>query len=109
MAKYFSGPSTAQMRLTVFLIGAAALVGGVLTAIYEGRVNLTSIYGGFSTQSCGTPFAPRDSEPSFPNLAEACYPVIIPWQIAGIILFIVAGIFLIRLLYMLIGPKIPSY
>lgn len=112
MANYFSGPSTAQMRLTVFLIGAAALIGGILISMR--RIEAVTTFspafgpGGAEIRFCGTPFAPEGSSPGFPRLAEDCYSAIVSWQIPGAILFLVAGVLLVRLLYMLIGPKIPS-
>lgn len=95
------------MRLTVFLIGTAALIGGIFVSAHQVVGSTTDAHGVYGRTYCGTTFAPMDSVPLLPRRAEDCYGTIVPWQVGGAILFLAGGFLLIRLLYMLIGPRIP--
>ncbi|KRE73740.1 hypothetical protein ASG77_20915 [Arthrobacter sp. Soil762] len=93
----------------MFLIGAAALIGGILVSMHQIQATTTNEFVGAYKGSCGTTFAPTNSSSPFePHLAEDCYSAIVSWQIGGVFLFLVAGVLLTRVLYMLVGPKIPS-
>lgn len=104
MANYFAGPSTPQMRLTMFLIGGAALAAGIYTAAHRIEASAANQYGVVHTY-CGTAFAPVPSRNFFPELAEACDSALSGYPQAAIAMYAVAGLFLIRFAYMLIGPK----
>jgi hypothetical protein len=109
MANYFSGRGTVQMRLTVFLIGAAALIGGILVSMHQIQATTTNEFVGAYKGICGTTFAPRDSSSPFePHLAEDCYSAIVSWQIGGVLLFLVAGFFSSACSTCSLVPKSPA-
>lgn len=107
MANYFSGPSTAQMRLTMLLIGAAALVAGIYSATHTIEAGASDKDGPFQLD-CGTAFDPAPATDFFPAYAQSCAAAVGPWPAVAIALYGAAAIFLIRFLYMMIGPKAPS-
>lgn len=108
MANLFKGPSTPAMRLTMFLIGAAALVAGLFTANQRIEAGAANDYGQAVYTYCGTPFNPMPRRNFFPALADACADAISGYPQAALAMFAVAAVFLIRLLYMLVGPKTSS-
>jgi hypothetical protein len=104
MANIFSGPSTPAMRLTVLLIGAAALAAGIFTATVRIEASAANQYGVVDTD-CGTAFDPMPTRNWFPALADACEKAISGYPQAATVMFAIAAIFLVRFLYMLVGPK----
>ncbi|MEV7475264.1 hypothetical protein AB0N33_16310 [Pseudarthrobacter oxydans] len=112
MPQYFSGPSSPQMRLTMLLVGLVALVAGIYSGTHEIRASAASGHGNVVNTNCGSAFNQYDSElrdANFPALSAACEEAVGVWPVIAFVLLAVAAIILIRLLYMLIGPKIaPS-
>ncbi|HEX9229762.1 MAG TPA: hypothetical protein VF885_24455 [Arthrobacter sp.] len=105
---YFSGPSTPQMRLTVFLLGAALFCFGWFVGTRDTLGSALNDYGQVIEANCGTPLDPGRSSNFFPALAESCSAAALPGRYLAIACLILGAILLIRLLYMLIGPKAPS-
>lgn len=95
------------MRLTVFLLGAALFGFGWFVGHNDTHASANSKYGVVET-TCGSPFAARPASSFFPALAQACDRVIEPGRYLAIVCLVIGGSLLIRLLYMLIGPKIPG-
>lgn len=108
MAKYFSGPSTPQMRLTVFLIGVAALAAAIYSSNHTVKVETVSGSGRPVAVDCGSAFEPRPPRSFLPELAESCAASIGMWPFVAWLLYATAALFLIRFLYMMIGPKAHS-
>ena len=108
MANLFKGPSTPAMRLTMVLIGAAALVAGLFTANQRIEAGARNDYGQAVYAYCGTAFDPMPRRSFFPALADACDEAISGYPQAALVMFAVAAVFLIRFLYMLVGPKTSS-
>lgn len=96
------------MRLTVFLIGAALFGYGWFAGHNEATASAFNNYGQVVEADCGSPFYPERSSQFFPALAYACTSAVTPGRYIDIACLVIGGIFLIRLLYMLVGPKIPS-
>ncbi|MET4143790.1 hypothetical protein [Arthrobacter sp. UYCo732] len=105
MTDYFSGPSTAQMRLTMLLIGAAALVAAIFSATHIIEASAVAPHGNLVTTQCGSAYAPQPASSFFPDLAASCAAAIGMWPFAATALFAVAAVVLVRFLYMMIGPK----
>lgn len=95
------------MRLTVFLLGAGLFGFGWFVGHFDTVTSVANPYGGYE-ESCGTPFNPRPIPSYAPDLARACTTVLQPGRYLAIAGLVIGGLLLIRLLYMLIGPKIPG-
>lgn len=95
------------MRLTMLLVGVAALIGGIFSGTHDIRASAANQYGVVKT-SCGSALSQADRDTWFPELREACSEAIGAWPALSLVLFAVATVVLIRLLYMLIGQKTPS-
>ena len=93
------------MRLTVFLIGAATLAAGIFAAMVRIEASAANQYGGVVYTYCGTAFDPMPRRNFFPALADACENAISGYPQAATVMFAIAAIFLVRFLYMLVGPK----
>ncbi|MDQ0801507.1 hypothetical protein [Arthrobacter sp. SLBN-112] len=104
MANIFRGPSTPAMRLTLFLIGTAALAAGIFTATVRVKASAANKYGVVDTY-CGTAFDPMPRRSFFPALADACENAISGYPQTATVMFAIAAIFLVRFLYMMVGPK----
>lgn len=96
------------MRLTVFLIGAALFGFGWFVGNLDTSASALSAYGQVVETSCGSPLDPKRSSDFFPSLSESCSAALQPGRYLAIACLALGTIFLIRLLYMLIGPKVPS-
>lgn len=93
------------MRLTMLLIGTAALVAGIYSATHSIEATAVAPYGNTVTTDCGSAFDQRPARSFFPELAESCASAMGSWPAVSVLLFAVAALFLIRFLYMMIGPK----
>lgn len=92
----------------MLLVGTAALIAGVYSGTHEVEASATADWGGTVDATCGSAFDPYPTRQFFPKLAAACDAAVSPWLPLAIALLAVAAVVLIRLLYMLIGPKIPQ-
>lgn len=91
----------------MFLLGAALAVFGWFVGHMDNQVTASNQYGEIDA-SCGSPFDPRSIRNFFPALAQACTRVLEPGRYLAIACLVIGGVLLVRLLYMLIGPKIPG-
>lgn len=91
----------------MFLLGAALAGFGWFVGHMDNQVTVMDQYGEIEA-SCGSPFNARPSRNFFPALAQACTRVIEPGRYLAIACLVIGGVLLVRLLYMLIGPKIPG-
>jgi hypothetical protein len=92
------------MRLTMLLVGVAALVAGIYSGTREIRVSAANQYR-VGTPRCGSAFNPIDYDLLFSATREACSEAIGVWPAISLMLLAVAAVVLIRLLYMFIGPR----
>lgn len=100
------------MRLTVFLVGAAFMALGLVVGTNV-AVSATAP-SGFAYQlreiSCGSPFNP-DTQfgPNWvaSDWEAACSSAVSPMLNLAIVSMVLGAVFLVRLLYMLVGSKAP--
>lgn len=108
LVSYFSGPSTPQMRLTFFLLGAALFIFGLFAGNHEAFATVVTTFDEVRDASCGTPFEPEGPKLFIPLFSQSCASALMPGRTLAITCLVLGSILLVRLLYMLIGPKAPS-